>query len=89
MTHLKQNKMANENINEAESSNIAKPNVVRRIYMEMIHERNHVENNPKYTVSYREGYSEAVRCLGVIIKQLTSEDVRLMAHNSQIDELKK
>ena len=50
--------------------------VVRRIYMEMIHERDHVENNPKYTVSYREGYSEAVRCLGVIIKQLTSEDVR-------------
>ena len=52
------------------------PNVIRRIYMEMIHERDYVENNPKYTVSYREGYNEAVRCLGVVIKQLTTEDVR-------------
>lgn len=58
------------------SQHDAKLLVIRRIYMEMIHERDHVENNPKYTVGFKEGYSEAVRCLGVVIKQLTSEDVR-------------
>ena len=54
----------------------AKPNVMRRLFKEMTYEKDMVNCDPKYTKSFQEGYEEAVRCMGVVIKQFTGYDVR-------------
>ncbi len=49
--------------------------ILKAVVQEMEYEKNLVSTDMKYTVEFKEGYKEAVRCMGVVIKELTTQKI--------------
>jgi hypothetical protein len=66
----------NTNNKNTETEQCTIPSVVRSIFKEMKWDEKSINKGDRHTKEFREGFSEAVRSLAIIIKQESEVDVR-------------
>ncbi|QQO97071.1 hypothetical protein Nekkels1_67 [Cellulophaga phage Nekkels_1] len=63
-------------MNELKKNKLRVPDVVRNIFIEMMIDEKSLDKVDKHSEDFKQGFSEAIRTLSIIIKQETEVDVR-------------